>query len=50
MPKTLDLYLAGEWTSGTGESHHALISQIDGAHIRAVAQGLALKGGRTHER
>ena len=36
MPKTLDLYLAGEWTSGTGESHHALISPIDGAHIADV--------------
>ncbi len=36
MPETLDIYLAGEWTSGTGDAHHELISPIDGAHIADV--------------
>jgi succinate-semialdehyde dehydrogenase/glutarate-semialdehyde dehydrogenase len=36
MPKTLELYLAGEWTTGTGDSHHQLVSPIDGAHIADV--------------
>ena len=36
MPDTLDLYIAGEWTTGTGDSHHELISPIDGAHIADV--------------
>jgi len=36
MADTLDLYLAGEWTQGTGDRHHRLISPATGEHIADV--------------
>jgi succinate-semialdehyde dehydrogenase/glutarate-semialdehyde dehydrogenase len=36
MPQTLDLYLAGEWTQGTGDRHHRLVSPVTGEHIADV--------------
>ncbi|MBA2337460.1 MAG: aldehyde dehydrogenase [Acidimicrobiia bacterium] len=36
MAETLDLYLAGEWTQGTGDRHHRLISPATGEHIADV--------------
>jgi succinate-semialdehyde dehydrogenase/glutarate-semialdehyde dehydrogenase len=36
MPQTLDLYLAGEWTHGTGDRHHRLVSPVTGEHIADV--------------
>ncbi|MDQ3783054.1 MAG: aldehyde dehydrogenase family protein [Actinomycetota bacterium] len=36
MAETLDLYLAGEWTQGTGNRHHRLISPATGEHIADV--------------
>ena len=36
MPHTLDLYLAGEWTQGTGDRHHRLVSPVTGEHIADV--------------
>jgi acyl-CoA reductase-like NAD-dependent aldehyde dehydrogenase len=36
MAQTLDLYLAGEWTQGTGDRHHELISPVTGEHIADV--------------
>ena len=36
MPKTLQLYIAGEWTEGTGGEHHRLISPVTGEHIADV--------------
>jgi acyl-CoA reductase-like NAD-dependent aldehyde dehydrogenase len=35
-PKDLEIYLAGEWTTGTGDDHHELISPVTGAHIANV--------------
>ena len=36
MAKTLDLYIAGEWTPGTGDTHHRLMSPVTGEHIADV--------------
>jgi succinate-semialdehyde dehydrogenase/glutarate-semialdehyde dehydrogenase len=36
MTRTLDLYIAGEWTAGTGDAHHELISPIDGRKLADV--------------
>lgn len=36
MAETLKLYLAGEWTEGTGERHHRLVSPVTGEHIADV--------------
>lgn len=36
MPQDLKLYLAGEWTEGTGDSHHELRSPVTGEHIANV--------------
>ena len=36
MIPTLDLYIAGEWTQGTGDRHHELISPVDGEHVADV--------------
>ncbi len=36
MTPVLEMYLAGEWTTGTGESHHALVSPVTGEHIADV--------------
>ena len=36
MVETLQLYLAGEFTDGTGEDHHELISPVTGEHIADV--------------
>lgn len=36
MAETLELYLAGEWTEGTGTEHHELISPATGEHIADV--------------
>ncbi|MFH1105346.1 MAG: aldehyde dehydrogenase family protein [Actinomycetota bacterium] len=36
MAQTLELYIAGEWTQGTGDHHHALISPVTGGHIADV--------------
>jgi acyl-CoA reductase-like NAD-dependent aldehyde dehydrogenase len=36
MAQTLDLYLAGEWTQGTGDRVHSLISPVTGEHIADV--------------
>ena len=36
MAKNLDLYLAGEWTAGTGDAHHELVSPATGEHVANV--------------
>ena len=36
MAETLKMYLAGEWTEGTGQEHHELISPVNGEHIATV--------------
>ncbi len=36
MTRVLEMYLAGEWTTGTGDGHHALISPVTGEHIADV--------------
>ena len=36
MAQTLELYIAGEWTQGTGDHHHALISPVTGEHVADV--------------
>ncbi|HUG74156.1 MAG TPA: aldehyde dehydrogenase family protein, partial [Acidimicrobiia bacterium] len=36
MPQDLKLYLAGEWTEGTGDRHHELRSPVTGEHIANV--------------
>ncbi len=36
MTKTLDLFIAGEWTQGTGNDHHELISPVTGEHLADV--------------
>ncbi len=36
MAETLKLYLAGEWTEGTGDTVHELISPVTGEHIATV--------------
>jgi acyl-CoA reductase-like NAD-dependent aldehyde dehydrogenase len=36
MTETLKLYIAGEWTEGTGDSHHQLLSPATGEHIADV--------------
>jgi acyl-CoA reductase-like NAD-dependent aldehyde dehydrogenase len=36
MVETLQLYIAGEWTEGTGEAHHRLMSPATGEHIADV--------------
>lgn len=36
MPDTAKLYLAGEWTEGTGDEAHELISPVTGEHIATV--------------
>jgi acyl-CoA reductase-like NAD-dependent aldehyde dehydrogenase len=36
MPQDLKLYLAGEWTEGTGDEHHELRSPVTGEHIANV--------------
>ena len=33
MAQDLELYLAGEWTAGTGDETHELISPATGEHI-----------------
>jgi succinate-semialdehyde dehydrogenase/glutarate-semialdehyde dehydrogenase len=33
---TLDLYLAGDWTTGTGDAVHRLVSPVTGEHIADV--------------
>ena len=37
MPEHLKMYLAGEWTDGTGEDTHDLISPVSGEHIATVS-------------
>lgn len=32
----LEIYIAGEWTQGTGDDHHELISPVTGEHIANV--------------
>jgi succinate-semialdehyde dehydrogenase/glutarate-semialdehyde dehydrogenase len=36
MAATLKMYLAGEWTEGTGHEYHELISPVTGEHIATV--------------
>jgi acyl-CoA reductase-like NAD-dependent aldehyde dehydrogenase len=36
MPHDLKMYLAGEWTEGTGDSHHELRSPVTGEHVANV--------------
>jgi acyl-CoA reductase-like NAD-dependent aldehyde dehydrogenase len=36
MTETVKLYIAGEWTEGTGTESHALISPVTGEHIADV--------------
>jgi len=36
MAEDLQLYLAGEWSPGTGDRHHALVSPVTGEHIANV--------------
>jgi acyl-CoA reductase-like NAD-dependent aldehyde dehydrogenase len=36
MAEDLKLFIAGEWTEGTGDSHHELISPVTGEHIANV--------------
>jgi len=36
MVETLKLYIAGEWTEGTGDAHHPLVSPATGEHIADV--------------
>ena len=36
MVQTLELYIAGEWTQGTGDRHHALMSPVSGEHVADV--------------
>ena len=36
MAQDLDIYLAGEWTAGTGDRVHELISPVTGEHIANV--------------
>ncbi len=36
QPRDLEIYLAGEWTAGTGSHHHELISPVTGEHIANV--------------
>lgn len=36
MTETARIYLAGEWTEGTGDTHHALISPVTGEHVADV--------------
>jgi succinate-semialdehyde dehydrogenase/glutarate-semialdehyde dehydrogenase len=36
MAQDLQLYLAGEWTTGTGGDHHELVSPVTGEHIANV--------------
>ncbi|HSJ72402.1 MAG TPA: aldehyde dehydrogenase family protein [Acidimicrobiia bacterium] len=32
----LEIYIAGEWTQGTGDDHHELVSPVTGEHIANV--------------
>lgn len=36
MTADLQIYIAGEWTQGTGDDHHELISPVTGEHIANV--------------
>jgi acyl-CoA reductase-like NAD-dependent aldehyde dehydrogenase len=36
MARALELYVAGEWTSGTGEEHYEVFSPVTGEHIYDV--------------
>jgi acyl-CoA reductase-like NAD-dependent aldehyde dehydrogenase len=36
MTADLQIYIAGEWTDGTGDSHHELMSPVTGEHIANV--------------
>jgi len=36
MAEDLELYIAGEWTTGEGDGHHKLISPVTGEHIANV--------------
>lgn len=36
MPEIAKIYLAGEWTEGTGEDAHELISPVTGEHIASI--------------
>jgi succinate-semialdehyde dehydrogenase/glutarate-semialdehyde dehydrogenase len=36
MPRDLKLFLAGEWTDGTGDDHHEVRSPVTGEHIYNV--------------
>ena len=36
MARDLEIYLAGEWTEGTGDGHHELISPVTGEHVANV--------------
>jgi acyl-CoA reductase-like NAD-dependent aldehyde dehydrogenase len=36
MPETLQMYLAGTWTEGTGDSHYEAFSPVTGEHIANV--------------
>ena len=33
MPQTVKLYVAGEWTEGTGTDHYSVNSPVTGEHI-----------------
>ncbi len=36
MTADLQIYIAGEWTDGTGDSHHELMSPVTGEHVANV--------------
>lgn len=36
MVENLKLYIGGEWTEGTGDSVHQLISPVTGEHVANV--------------
>src|SRR5688572_13368533 len=36
VTRVLQMYLAGDWTTGTGDRHHALVSPVTGEHIADV--------------
>ena len=36
MPQDLKLFIAGEWTEGTGEGHYEVNSPVTGDHIYNV--------------
>jgi acyl-CoA reductase-like NAD-dependent aldehyde dehydrogenase len=36
MPQDLKLFIAGDWTEGTGEGHYEVSSPVTGEHIYNV--------------